>query len=322
MLRNVNCTLLPAAVLLAAAFNQAFADVNYVGFYNEASGLGAAARVDRTDKPVTTAAQGFSAGWTHTVSVSSAVFYYNEVSGAAAVAVPDKNGDMTTVNDVKFSAGWTSIVYHRGYLLFYKKTNGLGVMGYLQLSGGKYIFHQFPDVYHFSTNWTNIVSTSNNIIFYNAEDGSAATGAWTYTYPSNCTGFCSPSDVKFKQRMSYAKGTLTSGWTSIVDTGSGVLFYRATDGLSAMADVDTTGHIHTHKNTVMYMSAGWTAIEATAGDLLFYNKDNGNGAIGHIVQSYEAIGQLVGTVTTDQSLPGYFSTGWTSLFTFSVSIIH
>lgn len=322
MLRNVTRTLLTAAVLTTAALNQALADIDYVGFYNQANGLGAAASVDRTNPPVTTAVQGFSPGWTTIVPLSPDVFYYNESTGAAAVATPDKNGDMVTVNDLKFSSGWTSIVNHHGYLLFYNKTNGLGVVGHLQLSNSKYVFHQFPEVYHFSANWSTIVSTSNNIVFYNAVDGSGATGIWTYTYSPSCTGFCSPTDVKFKQRVSYAKGSFTFGWSTIVDTESGVLFYRATDGVSAMADVDTTGHVLTRKDSVMNLSPGWTAIEATAGNLLFYNKDNGDGAIGHIVQPYESVGQLVGTVYTDQSLPGLFSTGWTSLYIFGVPIIH
>ena len=321
MLRNATHILLPAAVLLTAAFNQAFGDINYVGFYNQSNGLGAAARVDRSDPPVTTAAQGFTPGWTQIVPFSNGVFYYNEASGAAAVTVPNKDGSMTTVNDLHFSSGWTTIVNHHNYLLFYNKTTGIGVVGALQLSGSQYTFHQFPDIYHFSTNWTDIVSTSNNILFYNSEDGSGATGIWTYTYAPSCTGFCSPTDVKFKQRVSYAKGTFTFGWTTIVDTGSGVLFYRETDGLSAVADVDTTGHVLTRSDTVMNLSAGWTAIEATDGNLLFYNKANGDGAIGHIVQPYEAVGQLIGTVHTDQSLPGLFSTGWTSLFTFGVTIL-
>jgi hypothetical protein len=318
MLRNVTRTLLPAAVLLTAAFNQAFADVNYVGFYNQANGVGSVARFDGpSEAPTTTAVQGFSAGWTTIVPLSTGVFYYNQSSGLAAVAEPLKNGGMSTINDLHFSSGWSSIVNHQGYLLFYNKTTGLGVVGTLQRSGSKYVFHQFPEVYHFSANWTTIVSASDNLVFYNALDGSGATGSWTYTYPSDCTGFCTPSDVKFTQRVGYAKGTFTSGWTNIVDSGSGVLFYRITDGLSATVDVDTTGHIHTRDNTVIHLSAGWTAIEAIDNHFFFYNKETGEGAIGHIVQPYELMGQLTGTVYTDQPLPG-FSTGWTSLFTFGI----
>ena len=105
----------------------------------------------------------------------------------------------------------------------------------------------------------------------------------------------------------------TMGETNIVETGAGVLFYRATDGMAVTADVDSEGRVTTRANTQEYLSPDWSALVSIGGNILFYNKTTGDGAVGHIVQPQETI-SLPGLVHTDQSLPHLFSTGWTSVY--------
>lgn len=317
MKRTLTLTLLPAAVLLSAAFNQALANTDYVSFYNKDNGVGAATTFSRNDAPTTTDVQGFSTGWSQIVRITGGVvLYYNHTNGVGAVAYADGNGGMTTANAFHFSANLSIITAHRGYLMFYDKTTGHAVVGQISSNGSNYVYHQFPTVYRFSPGWTQIVSTNNGLVFYNSKDGSGAVGDWVFSY-TGCTGLCGPSNVTFKQKASYAPGTLTEGWTQIVETGAGVLFYRASDGVAATVDIDAAGTIITRANTQEYLSPGWSAIVASGNDILFYNKVTGDGAVGHLVQAQETLG-ATGLVHTDQSLPHLFSTGWTSVYPISV----
>ena len=307
--------LIPAAWLVVATIHSAQADFNYTGVYNRENGIGAAVRVSRNYPPHTEKVQGFSPNWTQVVEVGvGRLLYYNEQTGAAAMAEAALDGSMATTRRFAFSTGWSSITYHQGHVMFYNKASGLAVVADFQSRSGE--LRQYPALYRFSTGWTHIVSSQNALVFYNAADGSGATGGWTFSY-GNCTGFCAPADVRFQQQRSFAPGTFSLGWTHILETGWGVMFYNSTNGLSVMTDVTPAGVILTRSSTVRYLASGWTSLSLTQDCLLFYNKDTGDVAIGHITTRQELTPEA-GHYSVDQLLPGYFSRGWTHIFNFTV----
>src|SRR4030095_10869429 len=110
-------------------------------------------------------------------------------------------------------------------------------------------------------------------------NGSGAVGEWDNVYTS-CPGFCFPtiSEVRFKQFSSYPAGSFTYGWTSIVETTNGVLFYRQSDGLQGIADIIDKGEVATRSRSVQYLKPGYTAVVAAGEDILLYNSETGDGA--------------------------------------------
>lgn len=315
MLRNVT-------LLVAAAMASAYADSNLL-FYNQGSGLGAVTTLNRSQPPATITNQGFSPDWTLVAHGATAyvdgLLFYNGNTGLAALARADANGNMSTDHTYNFSAGWSQIVSIKDTALFYNQQSGLGVSGQLTFETND-DFVQYPTDFHFSPGWTHIVATDQGVLlFYNAYNGSGAVGYLQDVLAANCAGqygYCPVVDKKFVQKSSYAAGFFTTGWTSIVETHHGIMFYRSTDGLTVLADVDpNTGKVTTRSKTVQYLSPGWSSIVADASSILFYNQVTGDGAVGHIASRADFLfnSDNLGKVITDQSLLQYFSTGWTAV---------
>jgi len=259
----------------------------------------------------------FTAGaWTHVVSDAGGIFYYNRGTGMAMLASVDAMGNHKVLRGFPpgyFGTGWTHIVSYRGYLFFYNSGNGAAAIGTISANG----FHQYKSYapYSFGTGWTHIVSTQNGLLFYSKYNGAGAVGDWQYIYTSPCAGcFQAISEVRFKQLSGFQAGSFTTGWTSIVETGNGVLFYRLADGLNVMVDIDTKGGVSTRSGTVQYLKAGYTAVVAAGDDILFYDAATGNAALAGVVKfSPWVIFSQVGTLSIRQEFPAYFSPGWSDL---------
>jgi hypothetical protein len=319
--RSTTRTVFAAAVLLSAGLNQAFGEnPGYVGLYYKDTGVNVATVLGRTFPPFTVGVQALSPGWTHIIRLGDGgrILYYNQVTGLGASAYPDRvTGSMTTVDYFHFKAGWSSIVLANGYLLFYDKVTGEGVVGEMRYIASHDVFHQFPTIYQFATGWTHITSNGSagaSLFFYNAETGGGATGTWAYTYPSICVGFCPPSDVKFQQRVAYPEGSFDKNWTGIVRIYGSIMFYRAGDGFSVINVIDKNGRVIPRAYSSTYLSPGWTGFALVDNALFFYNMNTGDGAVAHVVESYEDVGQAAGTLFTDQVLPGAFPTGSTTVY--------
>lgn len=288
-------------------------------YYNGSDRSGAVGAIDGQNNhlTLTSYAPGAFGQWTHIVGDSSEIFYYNAYTGAAALGYVDAAGQHHTTLSIRagyFGTGWTHIVSHKGYLFFYCATNGMAAIGQMSQNGFRQYASYAP--YTFGLGWTKIISTKNGLVFYNAANGSGAVGDWDYVYSGVPGGFASLTGVRFKQLRGYAPGSFTYGWTHIVETSNGVLFYRASDGLHVMTDVETNGVISTRSRTVQTLRAGWTHIVATNDDILFYDANTGDGAIGEI-QKYSpwVVAGAAGRLNTVRDLPAFFSPGWTHLTT-------
>lgn len=314
MKRKLSVTLLAGLItLLMSVMAQAQGRIFY---YNESNHLAAVGEFDQNNDHVTLSS--FYPGnylWTSVISDGpNSMFYYDKRTGVAMLGNVDDAGNHTVVKYLQFGAGWTHIVSHRGYLFFYCAGNGMAAIGQLTPDG----FRQYKGypAYTFGLGWTTIVSTRNGLLFYRAGDGIYAVGDWEYSYyPCGGEGFCFPSvsEVRFKQ-MTW--GYFTRGWSSIVETNDGVLFYRKTDGLHVMVDIDSNGRPADRQNSVKYLTPGYTGIVAAGDDILFYNAENGDGAVGGIIKpSPWVITRVWGTLEMRKEFPAAFSTGWSHLTT-------
>jgi M6 family metalloprotease-like protein len=262
--------------------------------------------------------QSYSAGslgaWTNIVGDASEIFWYDTHSGAGKLGQIDAGGNIITTYNLGrvFSVGWTHIVRHKGYLFFYNQVNGIAAVGNFQNG----VFHQYNAWNSFSTNWTSIVSTPAGLLFYNSTNGSAAIGDWNIILTG--TGFGAVNYIEFVQTAGFRAGSLSLGWTHIVKTPNGVLFYNAANGLEVMTDVSPTG-ISTRSQTVAWLQPGWTSIASDDTNLLFYDASSGDVAIANIAGPNAPGAEQLGATTVEGAvqirriLAGYFGRGWSHI---------
>lgn len=253
--------------------------------------------------------------WTTVAQSSNDVLYYNAHSGVLQLGVVDAGGTPRLVQNfgATFGRGWTHIVAHKAYWFFYNQVTGLAAVGNFQ--NGQ--FRQYNTWTGFSPGWTSIVSTPNGLVFYNASNGTGAVGDWRIV--SGGTGFGYVVRVDFLQLSSYPAGHLSTGWTHIVNTNNGVMFYNAANGLTVMTDILTNGTISTRGNSVQTIRAGWTAITADNQSIMFYDSSTGDVSIGRIrgfgvgFEGAPEPGFAAGSLAISSEFPGMFSTGWTHI---------
>jgi hypothetical protein len=320
MLRSLYRQIVPAALLFAAF---AFQANSQIFVYNQADGAGAMTTPEPSQLPITDYVQAYGPGWTIATPYTDGLLFYNGQTGLASATYLDQSGNIYIGSPYNFSSGWTQIVQSGYFLLFYNAASGLAVAGHMTENS----FVQYPAVFYFSPGWTQIVATDQgSLLFYNADDGSGAVGYLKALYPG-CppNTFCDIGDVGYVQKTTYAPGYFTTGWTQVLESHYGILFYRAADGLNAMVDVDpNTGDVSTRTNSVQNLTPGWTnivaqpatpgstSLVAQLGSILFYNTNTGDVATGHV-----ATGRLVyfadrGKLFMDQSFAGGFTPGFTN----------
>jgi hypothetical protein len=322
--------LLPSAAILLTivqAGSASASDLGVVGYYNQNTGSHAVTTLDRSAAPHTVSEQGFSPGWdivAPAAVVSSdfapapgQLFYRRAGTGAAAFVVADANSTMSTLLSFAIWPNLTHVVSHQNILMFYNQDTGVGFAGELQDLGayGGIVFKRFPTQLQFSPGWTSIVSTPGGMLFYNKNTGSAAVGQWTPTRYECLTLFvCHHLDATFSTKLTYAPGMFSTGWTHLVNTGDGIMFYRQSDGLVSVADVALNGAVTTRAASRGYILSNWTSVVAVGGNVFLYNRTRGDAEIGHFLSASEGTGTQVGGFHVDQTLPGAFSPNWSIVY--------
>ena len=79
---------------------------------------------------------------------------------------------------------------------------------------------------------------------------------------------------------SYPDGGFSTGWTHIVNTPNGILYYNSQTGAGAVGRIDGAGNHTTMKS--LSFSKGWTHIVNTPNGILYYNSQTGAAAVGRI----------------------------------------
>src|SRR5262249_6143477 len=98
------------------------------------------------------------------------------------------------------------------------------------------------------------------------------------------------------------------GWTHVVNTSHGVLFYRRDTGRSVMADVGLDGSVVTKPWSDTTLPRAYDSIVSQNDDVLLYVKANGNVAFG----GFPTAGFFNGVVIR-ANYKAYFSPAWTTI---------
>lgn len=254
-------------------------------FYASYDGSAATGRINEsylheslTDYP----AESFSTEWSTIVRLGSDIFYYNYDTGLAAIGHVDAVGNHHTTRVFPvgfFGRNWTHIVAHGGNVFFYNQSNGVAAMGRFT---GPHGFTQYGVQYGFSLWWTHILSAQGRLFFYNSNTGISAVGVLDEFYEAG-EGFVRHlREIRFRQ-INWQQ--LSRGWSHVVETNDGILFYNADMGHYAVGDLDAAGALITRAPSTSpsgrplwsYSNLGprWTHIERVKGTILFYDANSG-----------------------------------------------
>lgn len=235
------------------------------------------------DNLTTYEASSFASEWTSIVRLGTDIFYYNRHNALAAIGHIDANGDHQTTRIFHhgfFGSGWSHIVAMDGNVFFYNEANGVAAMGRFTGPDG---FTLYGYTSGFSLWWTHIVNAQGRLLFYNQNTGVGAVCVLDEIYGSADGLFRTLTEIRVRQLRSAQY--LAPGWSQIVDTKDGVLFYNIGTGQYVVVDIDAGGTLIDRQPELRpsgrpmwsYSSLGqyWTHIERSKDALLFYSTYNG-----------------------------------------------
>jgi hypothetical protein len=228
----------------------------------------------------------FALGWTSVAALGTTALFYNSRTGAGAEG-PLQRGTFSTSASFAagaFARGWTHITKAGSGTLFYNATTGEGALNYNPST-------QYYAAGSFATGWTHVVDAGSHLLlFYNAHTGAGAIGRVTYR-SDEPGGWLIIPDRVVTTRV-YQPGSFLAGWTHVVATSGGILFYNAQTGGAAIGNVRhvSGGDQFVTENSFATapFPTGWTHVASGGGDLLFYNARTGEGAVAAIDRSVPA----------------------------------
>jgi hypothetical protein len=275
--------------------------------YSSKNLQGATGQINHANASFTTLKQPFGgfSPWSNVVPGGVDLLFYNSRSGHAAIGQVDGAGNFSTtqsIPDGQIGPGWTHITFHNGYYLFYNTDNGLAAVGNMQ--GANFRTYNTWNG-SFSKGWSQITSTPNGLLFYNTQTGSGEVADWDFVRSG--PGFGEISQVNLRHLNSISD--FSTGWTHVVNTSNGVLFYCSSNGRSVIVDMVPGGSLSTRPRSETTLPTGYDSILSQNDDILFYDRDTGDIAIGTTVHPVS----LKTGVWVRQNYPKYFSPGWTDL---------
>ena len=144
-------------------------------------------------------------------------------------------------------------------------------------------FLQYGSMYGFS-DWSHIVSAEGRIYFYNTRSGQSAVCVFDEIYEPGDGLFRNLVAIRLRQVQAQR---ISRGWTNIVDTGDGIIFYNVYTGVYCVGDFDGASVLVTRvaptspsgRPLWRYTNLGlnWTHVERVKDTVLFYNPYDGSG---------------------------------------------
>ncbi len=208
----------------------------HIFFFNAYDRSGFAGTVN-TSSGYFSRTQSFGAGafspWTHIVDTKYGMFFYNRADGTVAVVNVQPNGLLSqTDGKLRYlAAGYDQVVVQGADVLLYNTATGGYVPGIVE-STGKY--SSFAITYCGATlaaGYSKIVAAGSKLFFYNPNTGAGAVGSIIHIngkfspYPLVCAG-------QLKITKTYS--TFATGWTHLVNTANGLLFYNQNNRAGAI----------------------------------------------------------------------------------------
>ncbi len=267
----------------------------------------------------------FSPNWTHIVNVvspsSSYLLYYNAANGAASIGKLDEAGAHHALREFapgSFTTGWTHVVSYFDGFIFY--TTQTGALAYVRLDSnltpqtiksyaagaaqsgtaknrlGR-ILTENPRAVVFNPGWTHLVSTYNGMLFYNSRTGQGEFGRF-----DTRTGEYTNMKLYAGGVFGPLTGGYALGWTHVVWSPTGILFYNERSSRVQIGRIDTTGEFtKINSYDAGAFATGWTHIANTRNGIFFYSsKDGFRLAVGRIDDK-----GLFTTVATNYVPPAY-----------------
>lgn len=245
------------------------------------------------------------AQWTHIAAGPRFTFFYNSGTGAAAIGTVGLSGRFTTVASYSgVYAGWTHVVWHGDILVLYRSSDSVCVA--TQISPSTLEFTGWT-AYGLGPGWTHIVSVPGFLVFYCAGNGASASCRLTPVVNASGT----VTKINFQ---TVRNNTLSTGWTHIVDSRHGILFYNASTGVYRIGDFNPLGVFvgrvapwppWSWQPLWQYsvQRVGWTSVTACGDRLLFYDKETGEGMTGYVRTAAQSEAEQAEPLAPVQTLP-------------------
>jgi thermolysin len=165
--------------------------------------------------------------WSHIVDTQYGMFFYNRNDGTVAVCHVQPNG-LLNQTDGKYyylPAGYDQVVVQGNDILLYNETTGGYALGVVAGDGKFSRVTLTSCAPTLAAGYRKIVAVGEKIFFYNPDTGAAAVGSMQ---GSDLFVPRPGSDCRKQLRImtTYGAGSFGLGWTHLVATANGLLFYN------------------------------------------------------------------------------------------------
>jgi Zn-dependent metalloprotease len=169
--------------------------------------------------------------WTSIVDTAFGMFFYNKSSGVIAVGNVNQAGQFVqTDGGENVGTGFDQVVVQGGHILLYNSSTGAYALGSIGSDGKLSTTTITSCGSPLQPGYKNVVAMGSTLFFYNPDNAAAAVGS-ILPLSQIVTGQCRGqlSITKF-----YSPYQFAIGWTNLVSTGNGLVFYNSGDGSAAV----------------------------------------------------------------------------------------
>lgn len=211
--------------------------------------------------------QSFGAGafspWTDIVDTKYGMFFYNRADGTVAVVNIQANGTLSQTDGKAryLPTGYDQIAVQGDYAVLYNSGTGAYVVGYVT-SAGKFDYVAANSCgATLAAGYRKVIAAGDKLFFYNPSTGAGAVGyiiklsnGKFSPYPYYCAG-----QLKIQQTYS----TFATGWTHLVNTSNGLLFYNQYNRAGAIGHFASDGSFIQTQGFGAGAFGYWTSIITT-----------------------------------------------------------
>jgi Zn-dependent metalloprotease len=247
---------------LPANMNKVVSTDGNLLFYSATTHGGLIAHVGAAGNLIQTKSYGANSfsSWTHIVDTGYGLFFYNRGNGIVVVGNVNQDGVFVQTDSGKtISSGYDQVVVQGSNLLFYNNATGGYGQGSID-SAGKFSAVTITSCGSaLQPGYRTIIAAGTNFFFYNPDNGAAAVGN---RLPANIFTVTTCWNQLSLKKV-YAPYNFSPGWTNIVNTANGVLFYNSGNGSTAVGYFGVDGGF---VQTAWYpdgLSANWSNIVTT-----------------------------------------------------------